>query len=1009
MTIKLLSVLTGALCTLGLAANPSHAAAPTTAQKVITGKAFLNIAGTTVGNLTSSANFPDKPDVVQYLPYFEWAATGDIATPPADWADNYGAQIVGYFYPPTSGDYVFWIASDDNSALYLSPDSDSTHKKLIAQETSYSSAREFTTSAGGSVLTDKDSSQFAGTQWATKDAAKGGAKITLQAGQPYYIEALFKEGNGDDYLAVAVQDPGATIDSTLPIPGQYLSSDRSTGPVTIVAQPQSQTVNERAPATFRVTPDGTPPYTFAWSRNGTPITDATNIAYTLPSATMAENNAKFSVVVTGAQGSAPSQDAVLTVTPDTTVPKLVKAKGRPSLTEVVLTFSEPMQATSATATANYQISSSAGSLGVTAASLAASASGDQVTLTTAPQTLGTKYTVLVSNLKDTATTPNTIAANSKAVFFPMGKLKEINGFVVYEAENYDRNLDGHWVEDTQRGTPSGGASVVVPSGAGGSETATQLEYDVDFTAAGTYTVWFRASGNDGGSDSGWFHLDGEKPVERTDANSDSMTDFSGVLDFTWLDDSQDGPNPFTVDIATAGHHVLGLALREEGAYFDKFILTTDGSFTPTGLGPTETREGAPGLPTVSLTGPASGQKYTAGDPITLTATAAGASGLNIDRVDFLANGQVIGQSTSSPFSFTWTNALAGIYTLAAKAVDEIGATTTSTNSTVIAVGTGSGGGALIAWVSFHPADDTPGAEAAAAGFTRAADVGYTDLLKANGHIVQRIVTSSTPDVALLNAFDLVIISRSVSSGGYQEPASTAAWHSIKTPTMILGSYVLRNTRLGFTTGTTITDTTGPVKLTAVDLSLPLFTGVAFDANKTMVNTYADLVSFKGTPQLGISINTDPLADAGKVLATVGTSSDPTFGGMLIAEWQAGAMMANDSQDTLGGHRLIFLTGSEEQETGLTSQGAGIYDLFPDGAKLFLNAVSYMSGKSSNPTRPHLTISAKAGAVTIEWTGAGTLESSATIAPANWTTVPNSPSSPYNTQATGSAQFYRVRQ
>ncbi|MBI4661111.1 MAG: hypothetical protein HY735_19960 [Verrucomicrobia bacterium] len=34
--------------------------------------------------------------------YFEWAATGDVATPPGNWADNYGTQIVGYFYPPAS-------------------------------------------------------------------------------------------------------------------------------------------------------------------------------------------------------------------------------------------------------------------------------------------------------------------------------------------------------------------------------------------------------------------------------------------------------------------------------------------------------------------------------------------------------------------------------------------------------------------------------------------------------------------------------------------------------------------------------------------------------------------------------------------------------------------------------------------------------------------------------------------------------------------------------------------
>jgi hypothetical protein len=74
----------------------------------------------------------------------------------------------------------------------------------------------------------------------------------------------------------------------------------------------------------------------------------------------------------------------------------------------------------------------------------------------------------------------------------------------------------------------------------------------------------------------------------------------------------------------------------------------------------------------------------------------------------------------------------------------------------------------IAWVSFHAADDQPSTDAATAGFTQAPDIGYTDLLKGNGHQVTRIVTSGTPDAASLNKFDLIIISRSVPSGDYQE-------------------------------------------------------------------------------------------------------------------------------------------------------------------------------------------------------------------------------------------------
>lgn len=1189
----------------------AHAAAPPTPQGFITAKAFTGIAGTTIATLTNHAKFPNSPDVLRYPTYFEWNATGDIFTPPGNWADNYGTQIIGYFYPPSTGDYIFYLASDDNGELYLSTDATAANKRLIAQETAYSNVREYLTSAGSSTLTSKDSSQFTGTQWPVRDDVNGGARITLQANQPYYIEALAKEGGGGDHLSVAVQDPGFLIDSSAPIPGEYLSSDRTVGPVTIVAQPQSVSVDERGATTFRVEVDGTPPYTFQWRRDGADITVATEVAYAPVGVGMGDNGARFSVVVTGAQGSATSSDAVLTVIPDTVPPEVLGAKGNANLTEVVVRFSEPMDTTTATATANYVINHAGGSLAVSGAVL--SPDGTAVTLTTAQQTLGTKYTVLVNNVRDTAATPNAVAADSKAVFFPMGQLSEQNGFIVFEAENYDRNLDGLWVPDTTRGTPSGGVSMVNPNGAGGSENATRLEYDVEFKQAATYVVWFRASGDNGNDDSAWFHLDGARPAERAGGNQASMTGFQPQADFVWRSDSQDGPDPFTVDIFAPGVHAVGLARREDGSFFDKFLLTTDTAYTPTGLGPPETREGVPAAPTVALTSPTAGESFASGSTIVLTATAAGDMGLEITRVEFSANGNLVGTATASPFTVNWNNVTDGIYALQARAVDEIGVATLSASVVIevgnpppqalLVVGTASipnlnasdaglkarlesrgwqvpvvqapasttldgegkqliivsstvasgdvaakfrdsaapvilweqavqddflmtlntdgtdrgtladqtqlnivnadhplAGGltagvktattaaqpyswgvpnanavviatlagdparaviygyekgailvdsstaaparrvlffwgddgfaastedalklfdaavdwasgitpskpssARIAWVSFHSGDDTPSTAAAGVGFTRAPDVAYTDLLKANGHQLTRVVTSGTPDVTLLNAFDLVVISRSVPSGDYQDPPETAAWNGITAPTIILGGYVLRASRLGFTTGETIPDTAGPVRLTVNEPTHPMFAGIQLDANRTMVNTYADLVTYNGTVQRGISVNSSPVAGDGTVLATIGTDTDPAVGGMVIGEWEAGATTGNARSDVLGGHRLVFLTGSREQ--GITPEAAGIYDLSPDGAQLFLNAVNYMAGTEPSTAPPTLAITRTATGVSITFTG--TLESAAAVN-GPWSPVANA-TSPLAVTTAGDQQFYRARE
>jgi len=248
--------------------------------------------------------------------------------------------------------------------------------------------------------------------------------------------------------------------------------------------------------------------------------------------------------------------------------------------------------------------------------------------------------------------------------------------------------------------------------------------------------------------------------------------------------------------------------------------------------------------------------------------------------------------------------------------------------------------ANIVWVSFHPADNQPSANAVTAGFTRAPDVGYTDVLRAAGHNVTRVVSSGTPNTAQLNAADLVIISRSVGSGDYDAQTETAAWNGITAPTMILGGYVLRNNRLGYVAGTTIPDTTNSVTLVATQPTHAIFEGITLGAGNTL--SYANQVTYTNAIQRGISVNTDAVAGGGTVIARVSGDATQGANGLLIGEWQAGATMADPAgpSDTLGGHRLVFLTGS--RELGIDSQGAGIYDLTPQGEQLFLNAVDYMA-------------------------------------------------------------------
>jgi hypothetical protein len=126
--------------------------------------------------------------------------------------------------------------------------------------------------------------------------------------------------------------------------------------------------------------------------------------------------------------------------------------------------------------------------------------------------------------------------------------------------------------------------------------------------------------------------------------------------------------------------------------------------------------------------------------------------------------------------------------------------------------------------------------------------------------------------------------------------------------------------------------------------------------------------------------------------------------MVIGEWPAGATMGNASANQLGGHRLVFLTGSREV-SGLTSEGSGIYDLSADGAKLFLNAVNYMAGTEPSPAPPTLSLTRTATGILLTFTG--TLQSADTVTGA-WTDVAGA-TSPLAVIPTAAQRFYRAKQ
>src|SRR5258705_659261 len=118
---------------------------------------YLNTGpGNAVSDLTSHPSFPDNPSSENVQPDFE---------APTDIAEEYGQRMRALLLPPVTGTYFFWIASDDNSQLFLSTDENPVNKTMIASVNSWTASREY-----------------------TKEANQKSLGISLVAGNRYYIE-----------------------------------------------------------------------------------------------------------------------------------------------------------------------------------------------------------------------------------------------------------------------------------------------------------------------------------------------------------------------------------------------------------------------------------------------------------------------------------------------------------------------------------------------------------------------------------------------------------------------------------------------------------------------------------------------------------------------------------------------------------------------------------------------------------------------------------------------------
>jgi hypothetical protein len=224
------------------------------------------------------------------------------------------------------------------------------------------------------------------------------------------------------------------------------------------------------------------------------------------------------------------------------------------------------------------------------------------------------------------------------------------------------------------------------------------------------------------------------------------------------------------------------------------------------------------------------------------------------------------------------------------------------------------------------------------------DQGWIDLLTAQGHNViyknqyeyidgQQYWRTLDPNkIAELEAADLVILSRNADSGSYSTAADNEPnlWNAVTTPLISLSAHMSRVGKWGWLNGTGTTYALPP-KFNVVDPSHAVFAGVAIDPNGQVAAL---------NPQWNVDWVTG-VTDAGngKVLAT--RAGD---GLVSIVTWEAGQKFFDAGVFTAGGPRMLFIAGTGSKNAGDNYAPDGLYNLTPDGEKMFVNAVNFMLNK-----------------------------------------------------------------
>jgi uncharacterized surface protein with fasciclin (FAS1) repeats len=152
---------------------------------------WLDIPGWRISEITNTGRILEQPSTA-----FQLNRAGDDFSAPANYIStrNSVSRMSGFFCAPLSGDYKFFLTSDDSSRLYIA-DGPADEKQRLAKISGYKRPDEWVSSR----------------------------VVDLKKGQSYFLEAMQKQQDGGGHLTVGVQLPSGAFQA--PVPIEFFSAD----------------------------------------------------------------------------------------------------------------------------------------------------------------------------------------------------------------------------------------------------------------------------------------------------------------------------------------------------------------------------------------------------------------------------------------------------------------------------------------------------------------------------------------------------------------------------------------------------------------------------------------------------------------------------------------------------------------------------------------------------------------------------------------------------------------